>query len=84
MHRFAVPSEMGNATARLLAAVLLAVAFYLTAVLVWRGAARRSVRLFFAMRISPQPRHSLSQAHQLASLRLAGSPAESHRRSAAE
>ena len=67
MHRFAVPSEMGNATARLLAAVLLAVAFYLTAVLVWRGAARRSVRLFFrdadfpAAATQPEPGAPASQ-----------------------
>jgi len=41
------PAGMGNDSARLLTAVLLTAAFYLTAVIAWRGAVRRSVRTFF-------------------------------------
>jgi hypothetical protein len=47
MHRFAAPAGMGNDTARLLAAVLLTAALYLTAVIAWRAVVRRSMRLFF-------------------------------------
>jgi hypothetical protein len=53
MHRFAAPAAMGNGTARLLAALLLTAAFYLTAITAWRAAIRRSERSFFRDANSP-------------------------------
>jgi hypothetical protein len=53
MHLSAAPAGIGNNSARLLTAVLLTAAFYLTAVIVWRAAVRRSVRMFFREAVFP-------------------------------
>ena len=68
MHRFAAPAGVGNDTARLVVAVLLAAAFYLAAVLAWRAAVRRSVRRFYRdadfppTSTQPEPDIPLNQA----------------------